>query len=229
MLATATMSASAPTLSGFTLTGGQLNPAFSSGTTSYSAMFIGSNSLTVTPTAASGTITVNGTTVSSGTASGAISLPAGTSTITVAVTGPGGTTTYTITAHQLAQEAYVKASNTGTSDSFGISVALSGDTLAVGAQSEDSAATGIGGDQTNNSVSASRAVYLFTRSGQTWSQQAYVKASNPRLGDLFGISVALSGDTLAVGGQNEDGAATGIGGDHTDNSASNSGAVYVFH
>ncbi len=161
MLATATMSASAPTLSGFTLTGGQLNPAFSSGTTSYSAMFIGSNSLTVTPTAASGTITVNGTTVSSGTASGAISLPSGNSTITVAVTGPGGTTTYRITAHRLIQEAYVKASNAGADDAFGNRVALSGDSLAVGADREASNATGIGGDQTTNSANWSGAVYLF--------------------------------------------------------------------
>ncbi len=174
MRATATVSASAPTLSGFTLSGGQLNPAFSSGTTSYSAMFIGSNSLTVTPTAASGTITVNGTTVSSGTASGAISLPSGNSTITVAVTGPGGTTTYTITVHQLAQEAYMKASNTGTGDRFGTSVALSGDTMAVGVYQEDSNATGIDGDHTNNSAADSGAVYVFTRSGATWTQQAYV-------------------------------------------------------
>ena len=143
-------------------------------------MFIGSNSLTVTPTAVSGTITVNGTTVPSGTASGSLSLPSGNSTITVAVTGPGGTTTYTITAHQLAQEAYVKASNTGASDRFGSSVALSGDTLAVGAYLEDSNATGIGGNQTNDSAVDSGAVYLFTRSGQTWTQQAYVWPTSTR-------------------------------------------------
>jgi hypothetical protein len=43
---------------------------------------------------------------------------------------------------------------------------------------EDSSATGIGGDKTDNSASTSGAVYVFTRSGSTWSQQAYVKASN---------------------------------------------------
>ena len=225
--ATGSDSASAPTLSGFTLSVGQLSPAFSSGTTSYSATVIAGNSFTVTPTAASGTITVNGTTVSSGTASGAISLPAGISTITVAVTEPAGTTTYTITVHQLAQEAYVKASNTGAGDYFGYSVALSGDTLAVGALNEDSAATGIGGNQADNSAGDSGAVYVFTRSGATWTQQAYVKASNTGASDDFGTSVALSGDTLVVGGPYESSNATGIGGDQANNLVGSSGAVYV--
>jgi hypothetical protein len=130
------------------------------------------------------------------------------------------------------QQAYVKASNTDAGDLFGRSVALSadGNTLAVGAVSEDSAATGIDGDQTNNSVDTAGAVYDFTRAGSTWSQQAYVKASNTEALDTFGHAIALSadGNTLAVGAPGEDGAATGINGDETDNSASFSGAVYVF-
>jgi hypothetical protein len=50
---------------------------------------------------------------------------------------------------------------------------------------------------------------VFTRSGATWTQQAYVKASNTDAGDQFGISVALSGDgnTLAVGASLEASAA----------------------
>jgi hypothetical protein len=126
------------------------------------------------------------------------------------------------------QEAYLKASNTGTGDHFGWSVALSGDTLAVGADSEDSAAQGVGGSQTDNSASASGAVYVFRRSGATWQQEAYLKASNTGAGDVFGWSVALSGDTLAVGAYFEDSAAQGVGGDQTDNSANNSGAIYMF-
>jgi len=130
------------------------------------------------------------------------------------------------------QQAYLKASNTGASDEFGRSVALSSDgsTLAVGAAGEDSAATGIGGNQTDNSAGNSGAVYMFTRSGTTWSQQAYVKASNTGVGDGFGFSVALSaaGSTLAVGASGESSAATGIGGDEADNSAGAAGAVYVF-
>ena len=133
-----------------------------------------------------------------------------------------------------AQQAYVKASNTGASDFFGYSVALSadGNTLAVGAYREDSNATGVNGDQTNNSASASGAVYVFTRTGSTWAQQAYVKASNTGSNDEFGTSVALSadGNTLAVGAIYEDSNATGIDapGGQTNNSASESGAVYVF-
>jgi len=131
------------------------------------------------------------------------------------------------------QQAYVKASNTGTNDLFGFRVALSGDgnTLAVGAYGEDSNATGIGGNQTDNSASDSGAVYVFVRDEvEAWSQQAYIKASNTGASDGFGNSVALSGDgsTLAVGAAGEDSNEMGIGGDQTDNSASSSGAVYIF-
>ncbi|HWO26070.1 MAG TPA: DUF4215 domain-containing protein [Kofleriaceae bacterium] len=130
------------------------------------------------------------------------------------------------------QQAYVKASNTDSGDQFGYSVALSGDgsTLAVGAFVEDSAATGINGDQTSNSAASSGAVYVFARSGTTWSQQAYVKASNTGGSDFFGHSVTLSGDgsALAVGAYMEDSAATGTNGNQTDNSALNAGAVYAF-
>ncbi len=130
------------------------------------------------------------------------------------------------------QQAYIKASNTGAGDNFGYRVALSvdGDTLAVGASSEESNATGIGGDQDDNTASASGAAYVFTRAGASWTQQAYIKASNTGAGDRFGWSVALSadGDTLAVGAISEESNSTGIGDDQNDNSASNSGAVYVF-
>jgi trimeric autotransporter adhesin len=130
------------------------------------------------------------------------------------------------------QQAYLKASNTGLRDSFGYNVALSADgsTLAVGAPLEASAATGIGGDQADDSAEAAGAVYLFTRNGTTWSQQAYMKASNTGSRDQFGHSIALSADgsTVAVGALFENSAATGIGGDQADNSTASSGAVYVF-
>ena len=140
------------------------------------------------------------------------------------------------------QQAYVKASNAGQSDLFGMNVALSADgsTMAVSAPWERSAATGINGDQNDDSLPQAGAVYVFTRTGDSWSQQAYVKASNPGRrasegdlladGDQFGFSLALSGDgsTMAVGATTEDSAATGINGDQANDSAQSAGAVYVF-
>jgi len=127
---------------------------------------------------------------------------------------------------------YIKASNTRAGDEFGMSVALStdGSTLAVGAPFEASGAAGIGGNQADSSAPSAGAVYLFTRRGTTWAQEAYIKASNPDTEDLFGISVALSanGSTLAVGAFFEASAATGIGGDQADNAAAFAGAAYVF-
>jgi hypothetical protein len=126
------------------------------------------------------------------------------------------------------QQAYIKASNTEANDEFGYSVALSGDTLVVGADLEDSGATGVNGNQADNSAEYSGAAYVFTRSGTTWSQQAYLKASNPGSEDYFGNAVAISGDTIIVGAYNEDSNATGINGDGSNNSSSNAGAAYLF-
>lgn len=130
------------------------------------------------------------------------------------------------------QDAYIKASNSTDNDQFGYSVALSatGDTLAVSAVWEASAATGIDGNEYDNSAPDSGAVYIYGRTQETWAQEAYIKPSNTEPGDNFGVSVALSatGDTLAVGAYGEDSAATGVNGDETDNSLSASGAVYVF-
>jgi hypothetical protein len=140
-----------------------------------------------------------------------------------------------------AQQAYVKASNAGSGDHFGNAVALSadGNTMAVSAYWESSAATGINGNQNDNSIPQAGAVYVFTRSGTTWTQQAYIKPSNtgtagvgdvPGDGDQFGFSLALSddGNTLAAGATSEDSVASGINGNQADNSASSAGAVYVF-
>ena len=155
-----TATVAAPTVSALSLSAGLLNPAFDPNVTTYETMFIGNTSVTVTPTAPSGAITVNGTPVTSGAASGSINLPSGNTTITVAVTGTSGTTTYTITAHQLAQQAYVKASNTEANDYFGTSVALSGDSLAVGAYLEAGSGTGVN-PADNNSAADSGAVYVL--------------------------------------------------------------------
>ena len=108
------------------------------------------------------------------------------------------------------QQAYLKASNSDAGDSFGLAVALAGTTVVVGAYQEASNATGINGDQANNSAGSSGAAYVFATSGTTWSQQAYLKASNTDPGDQFGYSVAVSGDTAVVGALGESSNATGI-------------------
>src|SRR5512145_1841660 len=139
------------------------------------------------------------------------------------------------------QQAYVKASNAGNGDHFGNAVALSadGNTFAVGAFWESSAATGVNGNADDNSIPQAGAVYVFTRRGGTWAQQAYIKASNTGNagtadtfgdGDQFGVSLSLSddGNTMAVGALTEDGASPGINGNQGDNSANSAGAVYVF-
>lgn len=126
------------------------------------------------------------------------------------------------------QQAYLKASNSAADDEFGRSVAVSGDTVVVGAPYEDSNATGVNGDELSNSATGSGAVYVFTRSGSVWSQQAYLKASNASVGDTFGWSVAIDGDTLVVGAPFEDSNATGTNGDESNNSVTNAGAAYVF-
>ena len=126
------------------------------------------------------------------------------------------------------QEAYIKASNVEADDVFGYHVSLEQNRLGVGAKGESSAATGYDGDESDNSVVSSGAVYLFSRSAGAWSQTSYLKASNTNSLDYFGFALSLSGADLAVGAYWEQSTATGIDGDQTDNSFSTgAGAVYV--
>ena len=152
-------------------------------------------------------------------------------------------------------EAFVKAPNTGgsetrrlfRSDRFGSALALSADgaTLAVGASGENSASTGTfaptdEGYQAaldSDSASGIGATYIYRRSGSAWSIEAFIKA--PRVGvDRFGSAIALSADgaTLAVGAPNEDGFATGTFSPTDEgyqaaldnNGRTDSGAAYVY-
>jgi len=75
-----------------------------------------------------------------------------------------------------------------TGDQFGKSVAISGNTIIVGSLGN------VGG--TSLSPGAS---YVFSRSNGVWSQQAKLTNTNPAIGDYFGWSVAISGDTAVVG------------------------------
>jgi hypothetical protein len=113
-------------------------------------------------------------------------------------------------------------------NAFGSAVAVSGDIVVVGAPYEDSSATGVSGNQNDNSASFSGAAYVFARSGSTWAQLAYLKASNTGASDWFGCAVAVSGGSVVVGAHNEGSNATGVGGNQADNSAAQAGATYVF-
>jgi hypothetical protein len=124
------------------------------------------------------------------------------------------------------QQAYLKASNTGAYDRFGNSVAVSGDIVVIGAYEENSSTRGVNSTP-NNHASASGAAYVFTRSGATWSQQAYLKASNTGAHDRFGYSVAVSGGTVVVGAYGEDSSTTGVNSTPSENSYE-SGAAYIF-
>jgi hypothetical protein len=90
------------------------------------------------------------------------------------------------------------------SDWFGYSVALDGDTLVVGCRADD--------DLGDNSGSA----FVFVRDGTTWMQQAKLLANDGDAVDLFGISVAIDGDTIVVGAIGD------------DDAAERAGAAYVF-
>ena len=73
-------------------------------------------------------------------------------------------------------------------------------------------------------------MYLFTRSGTTWTQRAYVKGSNTEAFDEFGSATAVSrdGKTIVLGARIEASAAKGINGNQNDNSVQEAGAAYVF-
>ncbi len=81
------------------------------------------------------------------------------------------------------------------SDQFGNAVAISGETIVVGAHVDD------------NTASDSGSAYVFVRSGTTWTQQQKLVASNGFFVQYFGTSVAISGETIVVGGPTGYGAA----------------------
>ena len=140
----------------------------------------------------------------------------------------GAAYVFTRSGSMWSQQAYLKASNTGAGDIFGYSVGISDNTVVVGAPYEDSSATGIGGNQSNNSYSQSGAAYVFTRTGITWTQQAYLKASNTWHEDNFGHAVAISGDTVIIGAPLEDSDAIHVNGNQNSNTELQSGAAYSF-
>ncbi len=128
------------------------------------------------------------------------------------------------------QEAYIKPFNTDADDIFGLDVSMSNDYLAVSAVGEDSNGSGInGGSQLDNSNASSGAVYVFSRKIPTWVQKAYIKAFNSDAGDVFGSSISLNGENLAVSAVSEGSDGTGVNnGSEGVNNTPSSGAAYIF-
>ena len=137
-----------------------------------------------------------------------------------------------------AQTAYLKAfgvpryllSDPAAQMRFGHAVSISGGTVVVGTPYED--------NNTTNSMGSAYletgAAFVFDRVGGTWQKSLRLKAPNQQFGDQFGYSVAISGNTIAVGAPREDsffnGAFAGSAMDQaSNNSIPDTGAVYVFH
>jgi len=195
-----TWSAAAGTSTAFSATltdgGGSVNITTSADTnTVLSTISQSSNVFTLTPS--SSTTAPNG----------------GTFAVTFSVTdgvntSVDNTTTFTLNFATWSQQQKLTASDAEASDDFGISVSISddGNTAIIGAQMEDTTATNAG------------SVYIFTRSGTTWSQQAKIQASDAEASDQFGSSVSISddGNTAIIGAQYE------------DTTATDAGAAYIF-
>ena len=101
-------------------------------------------------------------------------------------------------------QAELAASDAEASDNFGFSVAISGDTIAIGSHGDDDAGFAAG------------SVYIFTRTGDVWTEQQKLIASDGEAGDQLGYSVGISGNTVVAGA-------------YADDTAGNeTGAAYVF-
>jgi len=126
------------------------------------------------------------------------------------------------------QTAYIKSENSDEFDNFGIQLALSNQMLAVSAL-ESSNATGINGDQSDNSANQAGAVYVFAREAEGWVYQSYIKASNTSEGDWFGTAVDISDDQLVVGAWKETTRVAGVNASQDrETSATEVGAAYLF-
>lgn len=149
----------------------------------------------------------------------------------------GGVYIFTRSSDKWVEQTKLKPSYIQWKQEFGASLALSADgtTLAVGTPGDWTKTGGINPngatyDPKETSVYGSGATYIFTKSGTTWAQEAYLKAAVVTAGYQFGSAVSLSGNgnVLAVGTWLESSQATGINGDAQDAAATNAGATYVF-
>jgi hypothetical protein len=120
------------------------------------------------------------------------------------------------TAGVWAQQQKIVASDRAAGDRFGFSVAISGDHAIVGAYQEDEDAS------FGATASSAGSAYIFKHTSGTWAQQQKIVASDRAVDDLFGYSVAISGDHAIVGAYFEDEDASGGA------AATNAGSAYLF-
>jgi hypothetical protein len=120
--------------------------------------------------------------------------------------GAGSAYVFTRSGEEWTQQAKLTASDGDNLDLFGESVAVDRDTAVVGA----------GGDEDPNGEDAGSA-YVFTRSGEEWTQQAKLTASDGDPGDRFGTSVAVDRDTAVIGANFDE-----------DPNGEDAGSAYVF-
>lgn len=214
-----------PLLGGLTTSAGALEPAFDPEVHSYRVKLpLLAQQLTLTPSAPSAArIELNGSVVTPGQDWTTPTLPLAELPVKLTLTSSSGETSeYEVIVDRGGkQTAYLKATNVDEGDNFGISVAMSGDTLVVGAMYEDSAAMSVNGDQSDNNMRDSGAAYVFVQRGDVWEQQAYLKPNDPAVQDYFGVALAIDGDTLVIGSVHVD--ITGLSGTFT-----RPGAAYVF-
>jgi trimeric autotransporter adhesin len=210
-----------PNLLGLTVSGGELAPAFGSSSHEYRVrvpLLVDKAEITATVPEGS-TLEFDGERAPSGAAWTTSHLDVGAEqTVQLALsTEFASNNRYALTLERSnVQEAYVKASNPDADDNFGYSLAVSGNTMVVGAPNEDSA---VPGEPTSNAAIDSGAAYVFVRRDGQWMQQDYLKAAQPEDNAFFGISVAISGDTIAVGCPRSDLWGT---------TSARTGGVYVF-
>jgi hypothetical protein len=126
------------------------------------------------------------------------------------------------------QQARLNVPGNSDNKGFGVSVAICGDTVVVGASNERAAPTAEGEKPGSVEKLMAGAAYVFVRDGGEWRRQARLEASNARYKLHFGTSVAISGNTIIVGAIGDNSAAGGVNGDQSDDSALGAGAAYVF-
>jgi hypothetical protein len=139
-------------------------------------------------------------------------------------------TTYNLNITRGGISSYVKASRIAMNHHFGRAVAVSQDTLVVGAPDDGSSGTGVGAVQDNDLAPGSGAVYVYVRTQGQWVQQAYIKPPNTTPSMQFGCSVAIAGNTIVVGASGENGGTGGTspGTGPFNQDAKVSGAAYVY-